>query len=856
MRNFTLSQSKFFRLISLVLFLLLINYNASAQFFKTHYIAPAPWQYFSKANVVVIATESSNSITVTIRKSNGTFIVNGTVSKGNPYVYRWTGDPKDFPVNPIGQVVAGRGLIVTSDGFVSVNIRNIMSDAINGYDQYIKGNASLTSFGDAGKGVEFRVGYYRDGDLFGIERPIYSVMGIEDNTVVKINGSNKATLNAGESYLFNAPIGTLVETTKSVVMNTSARVDAPEACGDGTFDQLPPVSVLGTEYFIERGKGNNTAEQTTVVTTKPGTNLTIDSFGTAGNLVSTVTKSFTTAGQSYTFQNGSGGTAFTATRIFANENVAVYSGTADRCEVDISTIAPVSACGGSKFIETTAFLGYNGEELDYFGYVLLRSATDEVKINNLTLQGLTFPRRQLGSTGWYIIDFDKTKIGSPAKISISSNSKLTVSIAQQGNGYSMAAFFSNFAQQPSPPKETYAGVGSCLKKTATLTADPGFLTYVWRYNGVVQEETSNVLTVTKTGSYTVTSQLSCGVSSESTPIVVTLCSDVAVENKVDVTSQCVGANVVFTVTARNLGPSNAEGVSVTDKLPVGLTVVSSLAPAGTSYDSTTGIWTISGLDNGASAVLTITARVNTPGNYNSTATITSSNGDDPTGNNTAKVSVTAIQSVAIAAFSPTTSTRCQGAGTVTYITTATNSTGIIYSLDSASLAGGNTINGASGVVTYAAAWSGKTTITASAAGCNEPATTTHVVTVNAFAGAANNTTSNAAICSGATKTLSATPAGGTWSIVLGGGSILSTTYTAANVTADTNVTIKYSAPASGSCPATTSDVTFTVNPDNSVSVASATPTLCINTVLTNITHTTTGATGIGLATGLPSGVTA
>ncbi|MFH7036293.1 hypothetical protein ACHRV4_26385, partial [Flavobacterium aquidurense] len=42
----------------------------------------------------------------------------------------------------------------------------------------------------------------------------------------------------------------------------------------------------------------------------------------------------------------------------------------------------------------------------------------------------------------------------------------------------------------------------------------------------------------------------------------------------------------------------------------------------------------------------------------------------------------------------------------------------------------------------------------------------------------------------------------------------------------------------------------------SVSVASATPTLCINTVLTNITHTTTGATGIGLATGLPSGVTA
>jgi hypothetical protein len=38
--------------------------------------------------------------------------------------------------------------------------------------------------------------------------------------------------------------------------------------------------------------------------------------------------------------------------------------------------------------------------------------------------------------------------------------------------------------------------------------------------------------------------------------------------------------------------------------------------------------------------------------------------------------------------------------------------------------------------------------------------------------------------------------------------------------------------------------------------ASTTPTLCISTVLTDITHATTGATGIGTATGLPAGVTA
>ena len=53
----------------------------------------------------------------------------------------------------------------------------------------------------------------------------------------------------------------------------------------------------------------------------------------------------------------------------------------------------------------------------------------------------------------------------------------------------------------------------------------------------------------------------------------------------------------------------------------------------------------------------------------------------------------------------------------------------------------------------------------------------------------------------------------------------------------------------------------TVNPNNTVSAASATPTLCINTALTNITHTTTGATGISQsgvagANGLPAGVSA
>ncbi len=49
---------------------------------------------------------------------------------------------------------------------------------------------------------------------------------------------------------------------------------------------------------------------------------------------------------------------------------------------------------------------------------------------------------------------------------------------------------------------------------------------------------------------------------------------------------------------------------------------------------------------------------------------------------------------------------------------------------------------------------------------------------------------------------------------------------------------------------------FVVNPINTVSGPSSTPSECINNAIPDITHTTTSATGIGTPSGLPAGVTA
>jgi gliding motility-associated-like protein len=69
-------------------------------------------------------------------------------------------------------------------------------------------------------------------------------------------------------------------------------------------------------------------------------------------------------------------------------------------------------------------------------------------------------------------------------------------------------------------------------------------------------------------------------------------------------------------------------------------------------------------------------------------------------------------------------------------------------------------------------------------------------------------------------------------------------------------TFSYSIPLTGGCNSLSATGSIIVTPANTVGLASSTPTICINTALTNITHTTTGATGIGTATGLPAGVSA
>jgi hypothetical protein len=116
-----------------------------------------------------------------------------------------------------------------------------------------------------------------------------------------------------------------------------------------------------------------------------------------------------------------------------------------------------------------------------------------------------------------------------------------------------------------------------------------------------------------------------------------------------------------------------------------------------------------------------------------------------------------------------TSTRCQGPGVVTYTATATNNTGITYSLDAASLAAGNTIVATTGAVTYVGGWVGVSMITAMATGCNGPSTASHMATSNPRPGP--TISGPVSICVGTAGNVYTTEAGMsayTWVVSAGG----------------------------------------------------------------------------------------
>jgi large repetitive protein len=94
-------------------------------------------------------------------------------------------------------------------------------------------------------------------------------------------------------------------------------------------------------------------------------------------------------------------------------------------------------------------------------------------------------------------------------------------------------------------------------------------------------------------------------------------ADIQVQQTVDNATPILGANVTFTLTVKNAGPSNASGVVIADLLPAGLTYVSDTGAG--AYVPGTGAWTIGSINALASVNLQIVATTNSVAAITNTA---------------------------------------------------------------------------------------------------------------------------------------------------------------------------------------------------------------------------------------------
>jgi large repetitive protein len=111
-------------------------------------------------------------------------------------------------------------------------------------------------------------------------------------------------------------------------------------------------------------------------------------------------------------------------------------------------------------------------------------------------------------------------------------------------------------------------------------------------------------------------------------------ADIAVTKVADTTTPAVGSIVTFTITATDNGPDPASQVVVTDLLPAGLAFASATASQG-AYDAGTGAWTVGNLAVGASASLTVRARVTGSGSIANNAAVSHLLQRDPDPSNNA-----------------------------------------------------------------------------------------------------------------------------------------------------------------------------------------------------------------------------
>ena len=323
-------------------------------------------------------------------------------------------------------------------------------------------------------------------------------------------------------------------------------------------------------------------------------------------------------------------------------NDGLVNSAPDTVKVSTTNSAPVANAGPDQTIHAggTATLSgsgstdVDGDPLTYAWLITSKPAGSAAALSDPTVVNPTFTADKVGDYVIQLIVNDGLVNSAPDTVKVSTTNSVPVA-------------------DPGAPQSVTVGTTVNLDGTGSYDADSDPITYLWSFTTFpvgsvpVLSDTTAVkpsFVPDIAGIYVVQLIVNDGFVN-SLPVTVSITvtvqpqADITITKVVNNATPNVGGNVIFTVTATNNGPSNATGVSVSDALPTGYTLVSATPSAGTSYVA--GVWTIGALNSGASATLQLSATVLASGNYTNTASRTASTPADPNAaNDSASVGTT------------------------------------------------------------------------------------------------------------------------------------------------------------------------------------------------------------------------
>ncbi|HEV7893544.1 MAG TPA: hypothetical protein VGP08_23220 [Pyrinomonadaceae bacterium] len=408
-------------------------------------------------------------------------------------------------------------------------------------------------------------------------------------------------LNGGASYpTISVPV-TVAPNSALSVTNT-ATVSGGNDSNNGNNSSSDPTTVNGVSdvTIAKSHTGNFSQGQSGAAYT-----LTVSNVGGAATSGTVTVTDTLPASLSYVSATGTGwacgavGQTVTCTRATALAAGASYP--AITVTVNVSTTAPSS-------VTNTGSVSGGGQT-----NTSNDSSSDPTNINgvaDLTVAKTHSGNFTRGSTGSYSIVVSNAG-GAATSGTVTVSDTLPAGLTpstQSGTGWTCGA----------------AGQTITCTRSDALAAGASYpaITVVVNVSQTAASSVTNTAAVSGGG------QTNTSNDSSSDPTNVVSSSDLSLSKSVNNPNPVQGANVTFTLTLANAGPSNATNVAVTDLLPAGLTFVSATPSAGT-YTSGTGVWSVASLASGANATLQIVATVTNSGTITNTAEVTASDQPDP-----------------------------------------------------------------------------------------------------------------------------------------------------------------------------------------------------------------------------------